>query len=196
MLGWAGDEFLRRRHHRSQAALHVRGAAPEEDAIARSGTNGSVPPLLERPRRHDIGVAGKAEHRAAGAAAGPEVVDVAVAQPLDPEAECLEASAIITSWQPSSAGSHGPAGHQILSQLKGLRHRAACCPGAKAVEAESSNGLRLMPARAAGAKPLASLCNDVASGSRYTATIVRGQAPKMMRQAKCASAPGTEAGHG
>ena len=55
------------------------------------------------PGRHHVGVPGEAEHRAAGAVGRPEVLDVAVAQRLDLKPSAAR-RAVITAWQPSSAG--------------------------------------------------------------------------------------------
>ena len=71
--------------HGGERALHVGRAAAEQQAIADRGLERIALPLFERAGGHDVGMAGEAQHRAALAARGPEVVDVAVAQVFDLE---------------------------------------------------------------------------------------------------------------
>ncbi len=55
-----------------------------------TGTKGIAPPLVRRPGRHDIGVAGEAKHRPAAPALGPEIIHRTELQLLDGKADGLE----------------------------------------------------------------------------------------------------------
>ena len=83
----AVTKVLRRRgDERRDAALHVTGAAAVQDAVAHlAGERTGLP--VRGANRHDVGVTGKADVRRAGADAGEQVVDLAVAQRCDGEAE-------------------------------------------------------------------------------------------------------------
>ena len=95
-------EIFGGRDHRGERALHVGGAASEQQAVAHRGLERIALPFLERAGGHDVGVAGEAQHRAALAARRPEIVDVAVAQVFDLETGLGEA-----------------AGHDFLAALVG-----------------------------------------------------------------------------
>ncbi len=73
------DELLAGGHHGGKAALHVRRTAAVEHPVAYRGLERIALPLLERARRHHVGVSGETEYGALGAAPRPEVID-------DPEA--------------------------------------------------------------------------------------------------------------
>ena len=70
--------------------LHVRGAAAVELAVADGRHERIGVPLGERAGRHDVGVAGEADHRAGAAAPRPEVGDVAELHRLALEAGARE----------------------------------------------------------------------------------------------------------
>src|SRR5579862_9103624 len=79
-------------------------------------------PLLERAGGHDIRVPGEAEDRGVRSVARPEIVDVAVSQPLN-----LKPSGSQTLCHDLLAtlirGGHRRTRHQIAGELEGLRHR-------------------------------------------------------------------------
>src|SRR5205814_190608 len=80
------DELLAGGDHRRKSALHVGRSAAVQHSVADVRRERVAVPLLERPRGHDVGMPGEAEHRSRAAAAGPEVLDIAKAQALDGEA--------------------------------------------------------------------------------------------------------------
>ena len=84
------DESPARVDHRSEAAFHVRGAAAGQSAALDDGRERVDLPLLTRPGRHDVRVAGEDERGGRAAMARPEVVDGAELQALDREAGTLE----------------------------------------------------------------------------------------------------------
>ncbi len=127
VLGMGGNELLGSRHHGGQAALHVRGAAAEQKPVPDGGLKRIRAPLFERARWDHVGVPSETEHRSAGAVRRPEVLHAAVAQALDSEAGRLEPPDHDFLATFIRRG-HGPPGHQILSQLKGLRHRSGRGP--------------------------------------------------------------------
>src|SRR3984885_9343387 len=118
----AGDEFLARGQHRSKAALHVRGAPAVQYAVADHRGERIAVPLLERPGRHDVGVAGEAKERRAGPAPRPEVVDVAEPQVLHAKAERRETlaherlTAVVD-------GTHRGSRHEVAGEGQGVRHQ-------------------------------------------------------------------------
>ena len=73
-----------------ERSLHVGSAAAVEHLIPDRRHERVARPLLERPGRHDVGVAGKAHQRNCGAAPRPQVVDAAHADLLAFEAERLQ----------------------------------------------------------------------------------------------------------
>jgi hypothetical protein len=78
------DAGFRRRHRGGDAALHVRRPAAKEDAVAQDRLERVRMPLLRRPGRDDVGVAGEAKHRPRPAPANrPEIVHLAEAHALD-----------------------------------------------------------------------------------------------------------------
>ncbi len=85
--GAARDESLAGGHHGGQAAFHVGGATPIEEAVVEMGGEWRRDPIALGPARHDVGVAGEAEQRRGAAAAGPEIFDLSEGQPLDIEAD-------------------------------------------------------------------------------------------------------------
>ena len=109
VIGVRADEFLGRRDHRGEPALHVGSSAAVEQAVADRRREGIAAPLFERTCRDDVGVAREAEERSPAAAARPEILDVAKAQWLDHEAERRQALR-----------------HHWLAALVGRRHRSAC----------------------------------------------------------------------
>ena len=99
--------------------LHVRRAAAVEHAIAHGRRERVGLPFLQRPGGHDVRMAGEAEQRRRAAAPRPEIVDVAEAHALDREIRRPRAGAIMTSWQPASAGVSGGAGEEVQGELEG-----------------------------------------------------------------------------
>src|SRR4030095_3651447 len=78
------DAGYRRRHGGGDSALHVRRPAAKKHAVAQDGLERVRMPLLRRPGRDDVGVAGEAKHRPRPAPANrPEVVYLAEAHALD-----------------------------------------------------------------------------------------------------------------
>src|SRR6266853_1781087 len=86
VIGMRAYELLGRSDHRRQPALHVRGPAPVQHAVADLGDEWIAAPFLERPGGHDIGVSGKAEKWRPPATPRPEVLHVAEAKRLDRKA--------------------------------------------------------------------------------------------------------------
>ena len=70
-------------------ALHVAGAAAVQDAVAHLAAERIDLPVRSADRHH-VGMAGEADMRRSGADAGEQVVDLAVAQRRDGEAELLQ----------------------------------------------------------------------------------------------------------
>ena len=125
------DERLGRRQHRGKPALHVGRAAAVQQAVANDRHEGIRMPLLERPGRHDVRVAGEAQERPVAAAAhGPEIVDLAEAHPLDRESERFEArnEQFLAA---AVGGTDRLAGHELAGQFQGRRHRHAGYPAQK-----------------------------------------------------------------
>src|SRR5690606_9599471 len=84
-------EALEGDYHGRDAALHVRGAAPEEQPVADLRIERVAQPRVRGPRRHHVRVPEEREHRAARAMGDPEVVHVAEAQVLRHEAQTRKA---------------------------------------------------------------------------------------------------------
>jgi hypothetical protein len=115
-VGEAGEE-------RGDASLHVAGAAAVERAVPHGGGEGVVRPALVA-RRHHVRVAGVAEVRRAGAAAGEEVLHLAEAQPVAREAE--RAQGVLHDAERAVVGRrHAAAADQRL----GDGQRVRCRPG-------------------------------------------------------------------
>jgi hypothetical protein len=74
-------------HERGDGGLHVGGTAPEELAFADRGLEGVRVPLLDRSRRHHVGMAREHHQRLALAVADEEVGDVAANEHLGLEAQ-------------------------------------------------------------------------------------------------------------
>ena len=91
-FGMRLHEIFGGRDHRGQRALHVGGAAAEQQAVAHRGLEGIALPFFERAGGHHVGVPREAQHRAALAAGRPEVVDVAITQVFDLETGLREAA--------------------------------------------------------------------------------------------------------
>ena len=124
MIRVGRDELLGRRDHGREAALHVRCASTVEDPVADDRRERVATPLLERTGRHDIGVAGEAQHGAGIATARPEIGHAAELQGLDPEAARSQS----LGHQGLTAGvgrCHGRAGDQRAGEFEGIRHGAS-----------------------------------------------------------------------
>ena len=120
VVGALAHEGFGGRHHGGKAALHVGRATAVEPAVDDGGLEGIGAPFLQRPGGHDVGVAGEAQHRAAAAVRGPEILDAAEVQLLDAE----PAAARRCDHQLLAAavrGSHGGAGDQVQGQFEGVR---------------------------------------------------------------------------
>ena len=89
-----------------------------------SGWNGSECQAFARPGGHHVGVAGKTQQRRCLPAHRPEVVDLAEAQSLDPEAQRFEPRARSGPGSPASSGVTEAPGDQFLSQCNGGGHRS------------------------------------------------------------------------
>ena len=92
----AGDEG-------GDAALHVAGAAAVEHAVPHHGGEGVVRPARVAGRHH-VGVAGPAEMRRAGAAAGEEVLDLSPKRSRWQAKPSGRSASSTTPSAPSSAG--------------------------------------------------------------------------------------------
>ena len=117
--GWRRTNSSHGGDHGREAALHIGRTAPVQEAVRDHGVKGIAAPLIQRPRRHHIGVAGEAEHRSAGPALGPEIVHRPEAQVLDGEAYGLEA---IDHQRLAAAvgGTDRRACNQLLRQHQGI----------------------------------------------------------------------------
>ena len=78
--------------HGGERALHVGGAAAEQQAIAHRGLERIALPFFERAGGHDVGMARETQHGTAFAARRPEVVHVAITQVFDLETGLGEAA--------------------------------------------------------------------------------------------------------
>ena len=114
-------ELLGGHHESGDRALHVRGAAPDEDAIAERRREGVRTPLVERPGRNDIGVPRKDEYRRGAAAPQPEVRHAVAGDGLSDEAQRRQsrgdqrlAAAVI--------GRDGLPGDQFAGEFEGRVH--------------------------------------------------------------------------
>ncbi len=85
-----GHEALRCGDHGRETAFHVRRAARVQHAVLDHRLERIGAPFFAWPGRHDIGMAGEAEHRAAFPAARPQVLHRAEAQAFDLEAQRFE----------------------------------------------------------------------------------------------------------
>ena len=81
------DEAFHRGHERRQRALHVRGAAAVEPALALRRHERIGLPSVARAGGHDIGVSGEADQRTRGTAARPQVRDAIRHERFEPKAE-------------------------------------------------------------------------------------------------------------
>ena len=115
-----GHEGLGGGQHGGEAALHVCRAAPVQPAVLHGGLEGLGAPFLQRAGGDHIGMAGEAQHRAAAAAGGPEILDTAEAHLLDREAGRCEAVPHQLLAAPVHRG-HGGAGDQLLGQGQSVR---------------------------------------------------------------------------
>ena len=71
VVGVRRDEAFNGGHEGGQRGFHVGRAAAVEVAVALGRDERIGRPALDRAGRHDVGVAGKTQHRAAAAAMGP-----------------------------------------------------------------------------------------------------------------------------
>ncbi len=104
--------------HRRQSALHVRGAAAVEHAIADLRQEGVAGPAIERTGWDHIGMPGENCQRAVGTESGPQVGDALLVEPFQHEAKLGQA----LTDQRAAAGvvrSQGAAGDQFLGQAQG-----------------------------------------------------------------------------
>jgi hypothetical protein len=115
VVGMPGQEALGGRDHGGEPALHVRGPAAVEHAVADHGLERVGLPVLARTGRDHVGVAGEAQQRPAAAVDGPQVVHRAVLQALVAETEGrqafgdhVEAAAVL--------GTHGRSPQQLFGQ--------------------------------------------------------------------------------
>ena len=141
MLRHGGDE-------RGDAALHVAGAAAVEDAVAHfAGERVGLP--VGGADRHHVGVAGEAEMRRAGADAGEQVVDLAVAQRRDGEAELAQRVGQHGLRAGIGRGYRGAADQRLGEREAGLGGlswlRTAPSPNPLRARGGGSTGLRLSP---------------------------------------------------
>ncbi len=121
-FGYCRDELLAGGQHRGETAFHVRRAAPVQQPVADDRLEWIAAPLIQRPRRHHVGVAREAEYRAAAAALGPKIIDRAETQALDGEArgrEPLDHQRLAAAV----GGTDGLTRNQLLGQLQGLGHQ-------------------------------------------------------------------------
>ena len=86
MIGVTVTKALGGAYHGGNAGFHIGRATPDQPAVFDRGLERTLRPVVERAGRHHIGMAGKAQQRAAIAGHGPEVVHLAEAQVLDGEA--------------------------------------------------------------------------------------------------------------
>jgi hypothetical protein len=86
VAGVAFEKLLGCSDHRSKPALHIGGAAPEQQAVANGWHKGIARPLFEGPGRHHVGVAGETERRGLPAPTRPEVADRPEGHSFDREA--------------------------------------------------------------------------------------------------------------
>jgi len=116
-----GDELLGCGHHGREPALHIRGAAAIEHALADLRHEGIAVPLIEWAGRYHIGMPREAKQRSPVTAACPEVGDIPEWQRLDHETDPLE---VLREERLAAfiGGSHGATGNEIPSQFNGLRH--------------------------------------------------------------------------
>ncbi len=102
-------EFLAGRQHGREAALHVGSPAPIQEAVLDDRKEGIAPPLVQRTRRHHIGMACEAEYRPSAPAFRPEIVDRTEAHAFHFESDGLE-----------------PADHHLLAAAVRGADRCAC----------------------------------------------------------------------
>ena len=76
--------------HGGETGFHVRSAACDQTAFANLRSERVDRPILRGTRRHHVGVAGKAQHRAAVAPARPEVVHLPEPHRLQAESRFLK----------------------------------------------------------------------------------------------------------
>src|SRR5689334_2704842 len=86
-----GDEGLDRRHECCDRRFHVGGAASIKHAVADGRRERITRPVLERPGRYHVDVAGEADQRRLVPAPRPEVVHAVGAEALAAESERLQA---------------------------------------------------------------------------------------------------------
>ncbi len=77
MIGICCDEAFAGGHHRGDAALHIRGAACVEHAVADFRFERGRLPQVQGAGGHYVGMTGKGEQRVVHAASRPEVVHLA-----------------------------------------------------------------------------------------------------------------------
>ena len=130
-IGARGDELLDRDHHRGERALHVGGAAAMQHAVAVARHERVAGPLLERPGRHDVGVAGEREdlrRRRAPRSDRPQVGDAAVGRSAG-SVRAIEAERRQAGRDQILAAAvrrrHRAAGDQLFSKVEGSRHGLA-----------------------------------------------------------------------
>ncbi len=87
VLGVRGDELFGGDDEGRDRGLHVGRAARVQPAVHDRGDEGIGVPLVERPRRHHVGVPGEDHQRPRRAAADPQVRDLAAADRLRNESQ-------------------------------------------------------------------------------------------------------------
>src|ERR1017187_8645811 len=121
VVGIRSDEILGGGDHGRESAFHVRGPAAVEQTVADRGLERIRVPFFERSGRNHVRMSGETQHRAGMAVSRPEIVDVAVAQLLDPKADARQ-SAGQEFLATLVGGRHGGAGDQFLGQFQRRGH--------------------------------------------------------------------------
>ncbi len=122
MVRMSGDKGLDRGDHGGERALHVRGAAPVEDAILNVWHEGRMAPSVFRTGRHHIRMTGEAEQRTLVAAHRPEIADLAKWQRREREPGGRQARAQQIEAAGVGGGDRGAA-DQVAGERQRGRHR-------------------------------------------------------------------------
>ncbi len=116
------NEALERDDHGGEPAFHIGRSAPIQVAVAFDRFERIRVPFLQWPGRHDVRMAGKTQHGAGIAAAGPQIRDLAKRHRF-----ALEAHGRQTRRQDLLAacvvGRDGWSPNQIVQQAYGWMHR-------------------------------------------------------------------------
>ena len=104
--------------------LHVRGAAPVDEAIGDVGGKGRMRPGIHMALGHHVGMPREAQMRRARAEAGKEILHIRRVRVLEDQALADEAGlrqAIFQQCQGAAfAGGYGPAADKLLQQRYGV----------------------------------------------------------------------------